>query len=77
MIIKHCGMRKKLDKQILDAMSRDPGNWKGPFYFNKKDPRLRVPKLNPMMGYTWNFASPYAWVAIILIVVVIILMLVL
>ena len=67
-------MKKKPDQQILDAMSRDPGNWKGPFYFNKKDPRLRVPKQNPMMGWTYNFASPFAWVAIALIVAVIIIM---
>ena len=67
-------MSRKLDQQILDAMSRDPGNWRGPFYFNKKDPRLRVPKLNPMMGYTFNFASPYAYVTLALIVVAVILL---
>ena len=66
-------MSKKLDQQILDAMSRDPGNWRGPFYFNRKDPRLRVPKQNPMMGWTWNFASPYAYVVLALIIVVIVL----
>ena len=61
-------MSRKLDQQILDAMSRNPGNWRGPFYFNRNDPRLRVPKQNPMMGWTYNFASPYAYVMVALII---------
>ena len=65
-------MKTKLSQQILDNMSKDPGNWKGPFYFNSKDPRLIVPKLHPMMGWTFNFASPYSYItfgAIILIII--------
>jgi len=67
-------MKTKLDQQILDTMSKDPGNWKGPFYFNRKDPRLMVPKLYPSLGWTFNFASPYAYItlgAIIVIAIVI------
>ena len=67
-------MKSKLDQQMLDAMSKDPGNWRGPFYFNRKDPRLTVPKLYPAMGWTFNFASPYSFItlgAIIVILVVV------
>lgn len=66
-------MKTKLSKQILDTMSKDPGNWKGPFYFNRKDPRLMVPKLYPSLGTTFNFASPYAYITIGAIIVIIIL----
>ena len=64
-------MTNKLEKAILDAMSRNPNNWKGPFYFNRKDPRILVPKLNPSMGWTLNFASPYAYLLIIGIVLIV------
>lgn len=66
-------MKNKLDKEILNAMNRDPQNWIGPFYYNKKDYRVIVPKYSPWMGYTLNFASPYAYVAMAAIVVIIIL----
>jgi uncharacterized membrane protein len=58
-------MRTVHDKQFLDTMSRDTSYWRGPFYFNRKDPRLMVPKLHPSMGWTLNFANPVSWVAII------------
>ena len=63
-------MKKKFDQQFLDNMSKDPGNWRGPFYFNRKDPRLTVPKLNPMLGRTLNFASPYPYIALVLIIAI-------
>jgi len=59
-------MGTKPDKEFLDAMSRNPANWRGPFYFNRKDPRLMVPKLQPSMGWTMNFSNPAAWIAITL-----------
>ena len=65
-------MKTKLDEQILDAMSRDPGNWRGAFYYNRKDPRLTVPKLYKSMGWTFNFASPYAYITLFGIVLIII-----
>lgn len=65
-------MKNKLDKQILDAMSKNPSNWKGPFYFNNKDPRLVVPKLNPYLGVTLNFASPYTYWTIGLVILFVI-----
>jgi uncharacterized membrane protein len=57
-------MKIKYEKEFLDAMSRDPGNWKGPFYFNRRDPRLLVPKLYSSMGWTLNFSSPLAYLAL-------------
>ncbi len=63
-ILKFKNMKTKPDNKFLDNMGKDPGNWRGPFYFNRKDPRLMVPKLLPSLGYTLNFASPYAYVAV-------------
>ena len=66
-------MKRKLDQDLLNNMSKDPGNWKGPFYVNRKDPRLSVPKLNPALGYTLNFGSPYAYLTIIALIIILIL----
>jgi uncharacterized membrane protein len=57
-------MKSKLDKEILDSMSKNLTYWKGPFYFNRKDPRLMVPKLYPLLGWTFNFASPYVYITL-------------
>lgn len=65
--------KKKRDSEFLNQMSKNPANWKGPFYVNRKDPRLIVPKYNPEMGWTFNFASPYSYVVLIAIILVIIL----
>ena len=65
-------MKTKLKKEILDAMSKNPAYWKGIFYINRKDPRLIVPKLNPYLGWTLNFASPYAWLLMISFVLILI-----
>lgn len=65
-------MKTKLDEQILEAMRKDSGNWRGPFYFNRKDPRLMVPKLYSNMGMTFNFASPYPYITIIAIVLLLV-----
>lgn len=68
-------MRKRIEKELLERMHRDPGNWRGPFYDNRKDPRLIVPKLRPLgfgLGWTFNFASPYTYVFIILVLAIII-----
>lgn len=51
----HIKMKKKLEKEIIDAMSKNPDNWKGIFYVNNKDPRIIVPKKNPSFGWTLNF----------------------
>jgi uncharacterized membrane protein len=65
-------MKTRLDKEVLDSMSKNLSHWKGPFYFNRKDPRLMVPKLYPLLGWTFNFASPYVYITLISIVFIII-----
>jgi len=41
----------------------NPQNWKyGLFYYNKSDRRFIVPKLNQMMGWTFNFAHRGSWI---------------
>jgi uncharacterized membrane protein len=50
----------KRERQNPEFMNNDPGKWFGPFYFNKDDSRIMVPKLNPSLGGTFNMASPYA-----------------
>lgn len=66
-------MNTKQEKKYLDSMMQSPHNWKGPFYFNRKDPRIMVPKYNQTMGWTMNFASPYAYALLIGIVLVVVL----
>lgn len=66
-------MKTKLEKEILDAMSRDIMNWKGPFYFNRKDPRVLVPKFISSFGWTLNFANPYSYISLAAIALIIVL----
>ena len=54
-------MKTKAEKEIENTMNKNPNNWKGIFYFNRKDYRLIVPKNNPYLGWTLNFASPYTY----------------
>jgi uncharacterized membrane protein len=65
-------MNKKIEKEILNTMSKDPGNWKGMFYFNRKDYRILVPKFYPSMGWTLNFASPYSYLSLVAIILAVI-----
>jgi uncharacterized membrane protein len=65
-------VKTKIDKQFINILSKNPENWKGPFYYNRMDPRLMVPKLSPSLGWTLNFASPYAYITIIALIGVII-----
>ncbi|MCK4922213.1 MAG: hypothetical protein KAS71_14270 [Bacteroidales bacterium] len=44
----------KVEKEIIDSMSKNPDNWEGVFYVNRKDPRIIVPKINPSFGWTLN-----------------------
>jgi uncharacterized membrane protein len=63
-------MKSQLEHQIFDNMAKDPRNWKGIVYFNKKDPRLIVRKLYPVRGWTFNFASPYSFITMAAIVII-------
>lgn len=62
-------MKRKLDQHILDEMHKNLSNWHGPFYSNSKDPRFIVPKYNPILGWTLNFANPYVYMAVSLAIV--------
>lgn len=63
---------KQRNLEMLNKMSKDPSNWKGPFYLNPKDPRLIVPKIVPEMGWTFNFACPYTYIFIVAVILIII-----
>jgi len=63
---------KKLEKEFLESMSKNPNNWKGIFYVNGNDPRLIVPKLNPLFGWTLNFGNKYAIIGLLLILLIIV-----
>jgi uncharacterized membrane protein len=62
----------KRERRNPEFRNNDPGKWFGPFYFNKEDSRIIVPKLNPSLGGTFNMASPYSILIIIVILGVII-----
>jgi uncharacterized membrane protein len=61
----------KLEKEMRKPMTDNPNNWRGPFYFNRKDYRLLVPKSNPSLGWTLNFASPYTYATIAIIAIIV------
>jgi uncharacterized membrane protein len=63
-------MKTKPDNKLLDAMRKNPDNWKWIFYVNRKDPRVIVPKLNPQMGWTLNFGNVWAIVGLVLILAI-------
>ena len=65
-------MKAKLDYFTLDRMAKDLGNWRGPFYVCRKDPRLMVPKIDTSIGWGWtlNCANPTTWIVIIGIVLI-------
>jgi uncharacterized membrane protein len=58
--------------QNQELMNNDPVKWYGPVYFNRKDPRIMVPKLNPALGGTFNLANPYALLILIVIIAAIV-----
>jgi Family of unknown function (DUF5808) len=63
-------MDKKLPRGTLERLWRNPDNWRGlGIYSCKDDPRLFVPKRIKGLGWSVNFASSWAWPAIIAIVV--------
>jgi uncharacterized membrane protein len=64
-------MKTNPNKEILDAMHKDPQNWKGPFYYNKNDQRVMVKKQNPAFGWTFNFANTKTYLIILLAMIII------
>ena len=57
-----------------DKMHADPGNWKvkGIFYHNTKDERMLVPKKNPNLGLTLNFAKRGSYLLLVVLLAFII-----
>lgn len=46
-------------------MKTNPEYYKwGLFYFNREDPKVLVPKVNRLMGWTLNFARPESYIII-------------
>lgn len=61
--------------QQLKAWQNDPSNWiLGLFYFNRKDKRIMAPKRISALGWTLNFANPYAFPALGLILLILLLL---
>ena len=58
-------MSKVIKKEMREHNHQDANNWKGPFYVNSSDPRLMVPKYQPMMGWTLNFGNKYLYLLLI------------
>jgi len=66
-------MKNKPDQEILDSMAKNPANWEGILYCNRKDPRLIVQKKYPPLGWTLNFANPLTYLTIILVILIVVL----
>ena len=64
-------MAKRQKNKNFALMSKNPDNWKGIFYVNRKDPRIIVPKQNPAFGWTLNFGSVYAFLGLVAIILLI------
>ena len=47
--------------QVDDAEWHNPANWHVGLYFSRRDSRSFVPKPNPLLGATINFAKPAAY----------------
>ncbi len=58
---------------MKDPRLSNPDNWKGVFYFNRKDKRIFLPKRNANFGYTVNFGNIYSYVFIAAIILFVIL----
>ena len=55
-------------QELKNKWHDDPKNWKlGFIYFNKDDKRWFTPKRLGLMGWTVNFAQPFAYVFLVLI----------
>jgi len=65
-------MTNRQQQNNYDMWHKDPENWRfGVFYVNRKDPRVFVPKRNPLLGWTLNFGNPVAWLLILALVLTI------
>lgn len=54
-------------------MKTNPENYKlGLFYFDPKDSRIILPKVNRMLGWTLNFGHPVSYIIIIVFIALLI-----
>jgi uncharacterized membrane protein len=61
-------MKQTISKEVKESWHEDPKNWiLGFLYFNRSDRRVIVPKRNPFMGWTINFARSYSYLILALI----------
>lgn len=67
-------MENNFDEIYSKNESKNPKNYRGIFYFNKKDSRIIVPKWQSSRGWTINFGNPLAYVFIILLIGLLILL---
>jgi uncharacterized membrane protein len=62
--------KEENNEEYLNFLSKDPLNWKGPFYFNKRDPRYVIPADNPSSrNIVFNWAKPHPYIFFVGIVV--------
>ena len=54
-----------MTRENLDQLWADPKNWRI-VYRCANDPRVIVPRRRRWMGWTMNFAHPFAWPALVL-----------
>lgn len=65
-------MNQQGKKEYYELMHKNPNNWKGVLYVNPREPRIIVPKLNPLLGWTFNFGNVYAYIGIVVIILIIV-----
>jgi hypothetical protein len=54
-----------VNRKELDRLWANPNNW-SIVYRCAEDPRVIVPRRRPWMGWTINFAHPFAWLVVFL-----------
>ncbi len=55
----------------LDRELNNPDNYKfSVFYYNPKDKRIIVPKLDKWRGWTLNFGNIYTYLVLILLIII-------
>jgi len=67
-------MKHKLEEDYNKLMNKNSSNWKWIFYVNREDPRIFVPKMNPMFGWTLNFGNKKAWIGLVIIILIAVLL---
>ncbi len=62
----HMKDNNRPSKETRQAWHANPANWKwGVFYYNKEDKRVLSPKRIKYLGWTINFANPYAIIVLL------------